>query len=153
MTNYEYYKEQIERIARMGVAVAFDNVTKEICRCDSSNCGRCLFIGGDCEENALKWADEEYKGDNNKAATSWEEIYDDIVKQYRDEIAALKDENRAQYSEHLKLVEGYRNKNSEIEKLKSEITQLKAENTALRTDRDYWLGKSQALSEKLIGKE
>lgn len=61
MTNYEYYKEQIERIARMGVAVAFDNVTKEICRCDSSNCGRCLFIGGDCEENALKWADEEYK--------------------------------------------------------------------------------------------
>lgn len=64
MTNYEYYKEQIERIARLGRRVAMNATTGEIVCCGDTNCNECLFQGsedGNCSQKAFKWADEEYK--------------------------------------------------------------------------------------------
>ena len=63
MTNYEYYKEQIERIARLGRSVAMKVTTGEIVCCGDINCNECLFQGSDvasCSQKAFKWADEEY---------------------------------------------------------------------------------------------
>ena len=64
MTNYEHYKEQIERIARLGRRVAMKVTTDEIVCCGDINCNECLFQGSDvasCSQKAFKWADEEYK--------------------------------------------------------------------------------------------
>lgn len=64
MTNYEHYKEQIERIARLGRGVAMKVITGEIVCCGDINCNECLFQGSDvasCSQKAFKWADEEYK--------------------------------------------------------------------------------------------
>ena len=64
MTNYEYYKEQIERIARLGRRVAMDATTGEIVCCVDIDCNECLFQGSEdekCSQKAFKWADEEYK--------------------------------------------------------------------------------------------
>lgn len=66
MTNYEHYKEQTERIARLGRSVAMNATTGEIVCCGDINCNECLFQGsGDanCSQKAFKWADEEYKDD------------------------------------------------------------------------------------------
>ena len=63
MTNYEYYKEQIERIARLGRRVAMDATTGEIVCCVDIDCNECLFQGSEdekCSQKAFKWADEEY---------------------------------------------------------------------------------------------
>ena len=64
MTNYEYYKEQIERIARLGRSVAMNTTTNKIVCCGDINCNECLFQGSDvasCPQKAFEWADEEYK--------------------------------------------------------------------------------------------
>ena len=64
MTNYEYYKEQIERIARLGRRVAMNATTGEIVCCVDIDCNECLFQGSEdekCSQKAFKWADEEYK--------------------------------------------------------------------------------------------
>lgn len=61
MTKYEHYEEKIERITRVGLTFGFDPKKNEVFLCEGANCGRCLFISGNCEENKLKWADEEYK--------------------------------------------------------------------------------------------
>lgn len=194
MTNYEHYKEQIERVTRMGGKVAVNKDTGEAAPCSITDCTRCLFFGDNgkkCSIVALEWADEEYREcveampedlklekAKNESARVWDKTYDDMCKQYRDEIDALKDKNHTLYCGILNFIEDYRKATEEIDKLKQEIetrcsvhnnrmneaakeieqrddeiTKLKTENTALRTDRDYWLGKSQALSEKLIGKE
>ena len=64
MTNYEYYKEQIERFARMGQKVAVKKDTNEIVSCVdivSGCCDDCLFGGyGNCAQKAIAWADAEY---------------------------------------------------------------------------------------------
>lgn len=64
MTNYEYYKEQIEKIARMGQKVAIKKDTNEIVSCVdivSGCCDDCLFGGyGNCAQKAMAWADAEY---------------------------------------------------------------------------------------------
>lgn len=64
MTNYEHYKEQIERFARMGQKVAIKKDTNEIVSCVdivSGCCDDCLFGGyGNCAQKAIAWADEEY---------------------------------------------------------------------------------------------
>lgn len=64
MTNYEYYKEQIERFARMGQKVAVKKDTNEIVSCVdivSGCCDDCLFGGyGNCAQKAMAWADAEY---------------------------------------------------------------------------------------------
>lgn len=64
MTNYEHYKEQIERFARMGQKVAIKKDTNEIVFCVdivSGCCDNCLFGGyGNCAQKAMAWADAEY---------------------------------------------------------------------------------------------
>lgn len=64
MTNYEHYKEQIERFARMGQKVAIKKDTNEIVSCVdivSGCCDDCLFGGyGNCAQKAMAWADDEY---------------------------------------------------------------------------------------------
>lgn len=63
MTNYEYYKEQIERATRMGGKAAVNKDTGEVAPCSKTDCTRCLFFGNSgrkCTEVALSWADEEY---------------------------------------------------------------------------------------------
>lgn len=64
MTNYEHYKEQIERFARMGQKVAVKKDTNEIVSCVdivSGCCDDCLFGGyGNCAQKAIVWADAEY---------------------------------------------------------------------------------------------
>ncbi len=64
MTNYEHYKEQIERFARMGQKVAIKKDTNEIVSCVdivSGCCDNCLFGGyGNCAQKAMAWADAEY---------------------------------------------------------------------------------------------
>lgn len=63
MTNYEYYKEQIERFARMGQKVAIKKDTNEIVSCVDvgSGCDNCLFGNyGNCAQKAIAWADAEY---------------------------------------------------------------------------------------------
>ena len=64
MTNYEHYKEQMERITRLGRCVAMNATTGEIVCCADINCNECLFQGSEdanCSQKAFKWADEEYK--------------------------------------------------------------------------------------------
>lgn len=63
MTNYEKYKNEIDKIARMGRRVAILRETNEIMVCDRfSNCSLCLFrnSGMTCAEQAIEWADAEY---------------------------------------------------------------------------------------------
>ena len=64
MTNYEHYKEQMERITRLGRCVAMNATTGEIVCCADINCNECLFQGSEdanCSQKAFEWADEEYK--------------------------------------------------------------------------------------------
>lgn len=64
MTNYEHYKEQMERITRLGRRVAMNATTGEIVCCGDTRCNECLFQGSEdanCSQKAFKWADEEYK--------------------------------------------------------------------------------------------
>lgn len=64
MTNYEYYKEQMERITRFGRCVAMKATTSEIVCCADINCDECLFRGSEdanCSQKAFEWAEEEYK--------------------------------------------------------------------------------------------
>ena len=66
MTNYEHYKEQMERITRLGRCVAMNATTGEIVCCADINCNECLFQGSEdanCSQKAFEWADEEYKDD------------------------------------------------------------------------------------------
>lgn len=60
MTNYEYYKEQIERITRLGLAFGIDKTTDEVACCNRINCTDCKFHGA-CSYKKIKWADEEYQ--------------------------------------------------------------------------------------------
>lgn len=64
---------------------------------------------------------EKAKDDKSKACAVWEKTYDDMVKQYRDEIDTLKDKNHTLYNDKLKAIEKYRSANEEIDKLKQEI--------------------------------
>lgn len=73
MTNYEYYKEQIERITRLGRMVAINATTGEIVCCGETSCNECLFQGSDvtsCPQNAFEWADKEYK----EPEVDWSEV-------------------------------------------------------------------------------
>lgn len=63
MTNYEHYKEQIEKITRLGFTFALNKDTEEIVACPGFSCSNCTFntehLNG-CAKGKLKWADEEY---------------------------------------------------------------------------------------------
>ena len=63
MTNYEHYKSEVEKLARMGLKVAVKKDTNEIVPCIDvgSGCDNCLFGGyGNCAQRSMAWADEEY---------------------------------------------------------------------------------------------
>lgn len=61
MTNYEHYKERIEKLTRVGLRIAIDKNTNEICTCNGFVCHRCKFGPNSvCGEKTLKWADAEY---------------------------------------------------------------------------------------------
>lgn len=38
MTNYEFYKNEIEKLTRMGLRIAIEEDTKEICTCADIHC-------------------------------------------------------------------------------------------------------------------
>lgn len=61
MTNYEKYKDIIEKFADNDVA--FDKSKNKIVNCVQIDCEDCAFYGNydDCKLGAMKWAAEEYK--------------------------------------------------------------------------------------------
>lgn len=65
MTNYEKYKREIEKFARLNVKFALDKETRNIVCCAGLQCPQCEFheknkIGHICEGVKLTWADAEY---------------------------------------------------------------------------------------------
>ena len=68
MTNYEHYKEQIDKIVRMGRMVAVEEKTGKVTSCNQISCSQCKFYSCgcdcdcdcDCDTAALAWADAEY---------------------------------------------------------------------------------------------
>lgn len=61
MTNYEHFREQIERITRLGRSVAV-NKDQEPQACCMMDCNDCIALGKkeSCYETIDKWADAEY---------------------------------------------------------------------------------------------
>ena len=62
MTNYEKYKNDIEKFTRLNITFALDKDTKEIVKCAGFNCNGCAFYNSIeyCDDDKLKWADDEY---------------------------------------------------------------------------------------------
>lgn len=63
MTNYEKYKNEIEKFARLNVDFALDKETRKIVHCARFTCSQCEFYRSGthtCESNKLMWADAEY---------------------------------------------------------------------------------------------
>ena len=63
MTNYEHYKEQIDKIVRMGRMVAVEEKTGKVTSCNQITCLQCRFdscSAGNCDAAALAWADAEH---------------------------------------------------------------------------------------------
>ena len=62
MTNYEYYRQIIDEITRMGRMVAVEEETGKITSCNQIACSLCMFgsCGCDCDTAAMAWADEEH---------------------------------------------------------------------------------------------
>lgn len=61
MTNYEKYKDDIERLGDN--SIAFDKSNNKIVKCVDIACNDCAFYENfdACRLNAMKWAAEEYK--------------------------------------------------------------------------------------------
>lgn len=64
MTNYERYKNEIDKIVRMGRKVAMERDKNKIRVCLGLKCVNCLFYDYSsertCDEVAMAWADAEY---------------------------------------------------------------------------------------------
>ena len=61
MTNYEHYKEQIEKITRLGYQVAVNANNNQPYVCNELNCNDCIVSKTDeCYDTISEWADEEY---------------------------------------------------------------------------------------------
>ena len=62
MTNYEKYKKQIEKFARLSISFALNKDNKEIIGCAGHICDDCAFnnSSGGCDDNKIDWADAEY---------------------------------------------------------------------------------------------
>lgn len=63
MNNYEKYKEQIEKIVRIGRCVAVEEKTRRVTSCNQISCSQCRFdscSAGNCDSAAMEWADAEY---------------------------------------------------------------------------------------------
>lgn len=61
MTNYEHYKNEIEKITRLGRKIAV-NKDKKPCVCCMISCQDCIAFGKEktCYEIIDEWADDEY---------------------------------------------------------------------------------------------
>ena len=96
MTNYERYKDDIERLG--DGKVAFDKSKNKIVRCAVLfACEDCAFYANrdDCTLNAMKWAAEEYK----EPEVDWSKVPVDTP-------VLVSDNNRDWYHRHLaKVVE------------------------------------------------
>lgn len=61
MTNYEHYKDKIEKITRLGYEIAVNKHDNKPCACDNLPfCSECIANTKTCFETISKWADEEY---------------------------------------------------------------------------------------------
>lgn len=63
MTNYEYYRQTIDKITRMGRMVAVEEKTGKVTSCNQITCLQCRFdscSAGNCDAAALAWADDEH---------------------------------------------------------------------------------------------
>lgn len=62
MTNYEYYKNEIEKFAKLNIDFALDKHDKGIARCAGFDCNNCVFdcSKGYCADNKMAWADAEH---------------------------------------------------------------------------------------------
>lgn len=61
MTNYERFREDIEKLSRLGIEIAVEKIKNKIDACSGIHCGDCLFHPDDCVNEKLQWADEEYQ--------------------------------------------------------------------------------------------
>lgn len=62
MTNYEKYKNEIDKITRMGRMIAVEEKTGKITSCNQITCSQCKFYlcsVGNCDAVAIAWADAE----------------------------------------------------------------------------------------------
>lgn len=62
MTNYEYYRQTIDKITRMGRMVAVEEKTGKVTSCNQITCLQCRFdscSAGNCDAAALAWANAE----------------------------------------------------------------------------------------------
>lgn len=64
MTNYEKYKTQIEKFARLNIRFALDKEDRKIVMCAGFSCLQCEFnkntTGGICERAKFEWANAKY---------------------------------------------------------------------------------------------
>lgn len=82
MTNYEYYQEDIEKFARLGIEIAVEKDTNKVVACTEFSCEACLFYRGICEDRKSQWADEEHEEPDWAHIPVDTKIY---VKDYADE--------------------------------------------------------------------
>lgn len=84
MTNYEHYKDKIEKITRLGYEIAVNKHDNKPCTCDNLSCDDCIAGTTTCFETISKWADEEYI----EPGVDWSKVPVDtpvLVKLYSDE--------------------------------------------------------------------
>lgn len=60
MTNYEKYKDEIEKITRLGYEIAVNKNDNTPYVCDNFSCDDCIASTDTCFEIISKWADAEY---------------------------------------------------------------------------------------------
>lgn len=72
MTNYDNYKEDIEKLAKLNLDFALTKDTKEIVKCAGFNCKNCAFFCsiGYCSDNKIDWADKEFK----ESGVDWSKV-------------------------------------------------------------------------------
>ena len=59
MLNREKYAKELEEVLANALAVSKSG---KICTCtDALKCNNCMFFGGNCKDNAIKWLNSEYE--------------------------------------------------------------------------------------------
>lgn len=63
MTNYEYHKQEIEKILLENGAFSFAVVNNEVVKCKGENCDKCSFykINEPCSKLRKDWLNSEYE--------------------------------------------------------------------------------------------
>lgn len=62
MTNFEYHKEEIERLLLEKGIMSFGVVGDKIQNCDTTNCTGCIFSkAGGCGKARVEWLNKEYE--------------------------------------------------------------------------------------------